>query len=377
MDPGKKKNASRASCHGPKKREGGGFGEKLDKNVPGTGSYCHPYPDFPGSFPDRDQHDVQDADTPHDQGDGGDKGQKDGQDKGEASGRFCNVAHGLDLEVGPPVGGDVMAKTEDSVDFPSCGSDTVGRCGRGKDDSDIGDSHDLALKGGQGNDHHVVLVHPHGGLPLGGEDPDDPEGGMVDLDELSDGVGESEESGGHNASENGDPGHSALLLVSEESPPRQAPVSDGKIAGLRAQDDRRPVGMGALDLSGGTQGARGVPDVGTLAPDGPSVLRCQRGVSPPSDLGSGVGDASRDYHEKVRSQIRNALQYESLGARGDAGEDHNRKNANKDPKRGQNRPVGVFEKGADPQEHKCHGGPSSLPSRTRTVRLRCCAISIS
>ena len=43
------------------------FSKKLSKNVPHLRTHSLPQSDLAGSFPDRDQHDVHDADTANDQ----------------------------------------------------------------------------------------------------------------------------------------------------------------------------------------------------------------------------------------------------------------------------------------------------------------------
>src|SRR5690606_37752 len=56
-----------------------GFRQKLLKDIPGPGTGCHADADFPGTLGDAHQHDVHDADTTDQKGNGRDGTQQPGQ----------------------------------------------------------------------------------------------------------------------------------------------------------------------------------------------------------------------------------------------------------------------------------------------------------
>src|SRR5216110_1638852 len=64
----------------PDQGQGDGFHQKLAQDVSAPGSDCHPEANFPGSFRHRNQHDIHDPDSPHDERDRGDGGQEHRQD---------------------------------------------------------------------------------------------------------------------------------------------------------------------------------------------------------------------------------------------------------------------------------------------------------
>ena len=65
-----KRDAAEAADAG----EGDGFDQELEHHLAGTGTDGHPDADLAGSFGDRDQHDVHDADAADQQADAGDCG---------------------------------------------------------------------------------------------------------------------------------------------------------------------------------------------------------------------------------------------------------------------------------------------------------------
>ena len=147
-----------------------------------------PDTDFPCSFRYGYQHDVHDADAPHQQTDPGHNGQQQGDGSGGFLGGLDDfrqipdgkviIRPGLDLVTGPEQCHHIRLDLGHGIFVFTLDGDVP----------DVGKPHEPLHGRGQGDKHNVILVLAHGGLSLGGQHPDHRKGSLVDPHDLSHGI---------------------------------------------------------------------------------------------------------------------------------------------------------------------------------------------
>ena len=200
--------------------EGYGLDEKLAENIVGIGTHRHPQSDFPGALGHRHQHDIHDADAPHQQRNSRHPHAQHGEQADGFLEGVGNLGVVVDMEVSI-VGRDVMPLVEKVVDFPRCFGHRLGRGGLHHDGLDalgaeplggsrqplgqgnagertgvivhLGDrpapAVDTELDGSPRGDHDVVFILAKEVGALLAEHADDHKGDVLYADFCADGVG--------------------------------------------------------------------------------------------------------------------------------------------------------------------------------------------
>ena len=149
---------------------------------------------------------------------------------------------------------------------------------------------DLGQEGGDGDEHHVVVVAAAGRLPLALGDAGHLEGDVLDAHDLAGRIGVGpEQSFGDGLPEHHDLGARVGLLGRQPRPEAHRPVADLEELRRRPVDDGQPVAVLADDLPGGVDPRRDELHVGDVGLDGAQIVPGQGGKR----AGAGLGAAGR------------------------------------------------------------------------------------
>src|SRR5574337_425542 len=302
-DPKRSDDSEKRANEAASQREPDRLDDELEDEISLPGANGHMHAELSGSFADRNQHDVHDADPADRQGDRGGGNEEPGERARRAGAGAKNLGGGTDGEVVRHVAPESMPMAQQGLDLAL----RLGRLGGvGNLDGNeiqivprraVARSDEAASGHRQRDKRHVVLVAPGGADAFRIEHRDDHGWDLADSDGLAERRSIVKQSAGDGRADNGDLGAEIEVVRVNEPAFRRGPLPRLQIVGGHARDQRRPVSAAGDHLQPLRNQRRRDLNVGDLLPDRQSVALGQ--ISPRALL---LSDAMRVWRARRHRQ---------------------------------------------------------------------------
>ena len=285
----------------------------------------HADADLPGALRHRHQHDVHDADAPHQEGHGGHRRQEHREGAGGGLGGLQDLREVPHREVPVLPGADPVPPVQELLDLGLGGGEGLVAHRPDREVPHLAGKpagEEAFLGGGDGHHQGVVLVVAPRGGPLAGQQAHHHHGHLVDPHGLAHRVLVPEEVLRHGLPQQGHLGGAAHIRVRQVPPRRQGPLPHLQEVLRGPHRGGGPVLVAHHQLGGalhpGSHRLHGgaLPQDGLRVPQGEAGRRPGTGAQPPA------GDGAGDHHQQVAAHAGDLLRHPSVrpGAHGEHGD---------------------------------------------------------